>query len=313
MPIKMVRAIFWSLILLIPVMLYYNVQGRRPPQLNTSQELFQGITYERRARTSPRPVMFHIMTIDLQIPGVKPLVTPNASTIDPTRPQQLPTQARRTHDFLNEFGLQLAINANYFSKFREHTLWDFYPQSGDLVYVSGEAISNGDRYGVPRRYRPAICFRHPSTQGTYIAQIDLDGTCPSNTEQAVSGREVLVKNGVVRPKLSTQRNGKPYARTAVGVSQTGQTVWLVVVDGKQPAYSEGVSIAELAAVFEELGAERAIALDGGGSVTLAADVNAESTVLNAPIHTKWPMRERPVANHLGFYAQPIQAAQSLEP
>jgi hypothetical protein len=33
--------------------------------------------------------------------------------------------------------------------------------------------------------------------------------------------------------------------------------------------------------------------------------NNKPKLLNAPIHTKLPMRERPVANQLGFYADKL--------
>jgi exopolysaccharide biosynthesis protein len=96
---------------------------------------------------------------------------------------------------------------------------------------------------------------------------------------------------------------KPYARTAVAVDRTGETLWLAIVDGKQPLYSEGATLAELAQIFEQLGVDTALNLDGGGSATLVAKTTAKPILLNAPIHTKIPMRERPVANHLGFTSQ----------
>ncbi|NEQ96532.1 MAG: phosphodiester glycosidase family protein, partial [Cyanothece sp. SIO2G6] len=86
---------------------------------------------------------------------------------------------------------------------------------------------------------------------------------------------------------------------------TGQTLWLVIVDGKQPHYSEGMLLTELALLFESLGAEAAIALDGGGSSTLVIDHGSGPTLLNAPIQAKWPMTQRPIANHLGFKALPL--------
>lgn len=54
----------------------------------------------------------------------------------------------------------------------------------------------------------------------------------------------------------------------------------------------------------KLGADRAINLDGGGSTTLAITNSSNIKVINAPIHNKIPMNERPIANHLGFYALP---------
>ena len=79
---------------------------------------------------------------------------------------------------------------------------------------------------------------------------------------------------------------------------------MLVVDGKQPFYSEGVTLAELADFLISLGCDRALNLDGGGSSTLVVNKDNRVTVLNAPIHTKIPMRERPVANHLGFSISP---------
>ncbi|MEB3214068.1 MAG: phosphodiester glycosidase family protein [Leptolyngbyaceae bacterium] len=305
MSMKAIRYIALFLILLTPLILYYDAQGRRPLPISTEQDIFQGVHYERRVTASPRPSVIHIMTVDLWMDGVTPLVTPNPIAPAIAERQRVSIPAQKTHDFLEEFGLQVAINANYFGEFREHTVWDFYPRVGDRVYVGGEAISNGDRYGTPRESRPAVCFRRTLPVERYTAYIAFDGTCPSDTEQAVSGRDVLVEQGRPRLTFPDESPEKPYPRTALGSDRTGQKIWLVVVDGKQPLYSEGLTLTELAALFQELGAERAIALDGGGSATLAVGRNSKGVVLNAPIHTKWPMRERPVANHLGFYALPI--------
>ncbi len=100
-------------------------------------------------------------------------------------------------------------------------------------------------------------------------------------------------------------NDKPYPRTAVGLDKQGKTLLLVLIDDKQPLYSEGVTLKELADVLAGYGAYKALNLDGGGSTTLVVETPAGPRVLNAPIHTKIPLRERPIANHLGFYAQPI--------
>jgi hypothetical protein len=54
----------------------------------------------------------------------------------------------------------------------------------------------------------------------------------------------------------------------------------------------------------ELGAYKALNLDGGGSTTLVVADSGGTRSLNSPIHTRIPMRQRPVANHLGFYARP---------
>jgi exopolysaccharide biosynthesis protein len=77
-------------------------------------------------------------------------------------------------------------------------------------------------------------------------------------------------------------------------------VYLVVVDGRQPFYSQGATFQELAELLKDLGAHFAMALDGGGSSALViAGENGEAVVLNSPIDSYIPGRERPVANHFG--------------
>ncbi len=56
-------------------------------------------------------------------------------------------------------------------------------------------------------------------------------------------------------------------RTAVGVIGTNHLVF-VVVDGRSPGYSAGVTMPELARIMQDLGATTAYNLDGGGSATM---------------------------------------------
>ncbi len=68
--------------------------------------------------------------------------------------------------------------------------------------------------------------------------------------------------------------------------------WVVVVDGRQPDYSVGMTLPELAALFEALGVEEAINLDGGGSSVMVVDGAKVSRPSDAA-------GERPVVNALG--------------
>ena len=67
-----------------------------------------------------------------------------------------------------------------------------------------------------------------------------------------------------------------------------------------------MTLSELAGIAVELEADRALNLDGGGSSTLVIADSKGTKVLNSPIHTRVPTRQRPVANHLGVYAQSIE-------
>jgi hypothetical protein len=67
-------------------------------------------------------------------------------------------------------------------------------------------------------------------------------------------------------------------RTAVGVIDSNHLVF-VVVDGRSPGYSEGVSLTELGEIFQDLGATTAYNIDGGGSSTMYFD----GEVVNDPL------------------------------
>lgn len=279
-------------LVLSPLMFYGWRCLLRPSQTDMEQVLFRGIVYRRYPLLTPRPAMIHIVTIDLQTPGIKPLVTPGA-----LGSSNRETSARKTSEFLNEYKLQLAINASYFHHFYEKSPWDYYPHSGDPSYPIGDAISNGVRYSPPEPNKPVLCF---SAQNR--VQILKTEKCPEGTVHGVAGEELLVDGAqAIDNNLAED---KPYPRVAAAVNREGTKLWLIAVDGKQPLYSEGITIAELRKIVMDLGVYAALNLDGGGSTTLVMSTNQGSRVLNAPIHTRIPMRERPVANHLGFYALP---------
>jgi len=83
-------------------------------------------------------------------------------------------------------------------------------------------------------------------------------------------------------------------RTAVGTSRDGRRLFLVTVDGRQ-AFSQGVSLADMALILKRFGAWNAINLDGGGSTALAAD----GLTVSSP---GGDGAERPVADMLLVYS-----------
>lgn len=103
------------------------------------------------------------------------------------------------------------------------------------------------------------------------APLILSGGLPTaattDTPRTASGAEALSRG---------HRIGR-HPRTAIGVS--GTHVLLLVIDGRQPGWSAGVTLAELADIFLFFGATDAVNLDGGGSTRLAdatGDLNRPS-------------------------------------
>jgi hypothetical protein len=126
----------------------------------------------------------------------------------------------------------------------------------------------------------------------------------STVADAIGGGPVLVRDGapVYRSNeaFTTEQLVPRGPRTAVGQGADG-SILLVTTDGRQPGFSVGMTNFELAQTLVRLGAVRAMALDGGGSSTLAF----EGTVLNSPSDGK----ERAVSTALmlqyfGVYVPP---------
>lgn len=116
---------------------------------------------------------------------------------------------------------------------------------------------------------------------------------PQNIAWAIGGGPRLLREGRIsieceREGFSTAFRQTKHPRTAVGLKDDA-LLW-VVVDGRQPGYSEGMSLDELAEFLLNAGCKEALNLDGGGSSTLFV----RGAVVNRPSDG----RERPVANAL---------------
>lgn len=250
------------------------------------ERLFRGITYERRVTQSPRPLVIHIVTVDMQADGIKPLVTPPAN-----ESAERAVPARTTSEFLQQYDLQLAVNGDYFSPWFDAGPLGYAPKAGDLADPQGFAASNGKIYSDYSSEEVPIHILRTNR----VTIGDLTG----RVYMSVSGNTYLVRSNTVFP----QNDNNLQPRTAIGINQGGTKLTIIVVDGRQPGYSEGMTLTELAALFAELKVYTAVNMDGGGSSTLVVAGNdGTPRVLNSPVHGGIPGNERPVANHLGFYA-----------
>jgi hypothetical protein len=99
--------------------------------------------------------------------------------------------------------------------------------------------------------------------------------------EALGGGPELIRQGrpIFRPneEFGTYQLNRRHPRTAVGQRADGKIV-MVVVDGRRPGYSAGMTNFELAQTMMRLGAVTASALDAGGSSTMAFD----GRLLNRP-------------------------------
>ncbi|GAB6935030.1 hypothetical protein JCM14720_09510 [Calditerricola yamamurae] len=117
-------------------------------------------------------------------------------------------------------------------------------------------------------------------------------------ETAVGSHILLVDQGrSVNPVDPGVSSHSPHARAAVGIDRSGKKVWLVVVERSADGDSKGMTLPELANFFVELGAWKAINLDGGGSATMVVRRLAETnpTPLNESPYSGQGYRAVPTA------------------
>lgn len=103
---------------------------------------------------------------------------------------------------------------------------------------------------------------------------------------AIGGGPRLVVDG--KPMTGWKSPNQRHPRTALGWNK--EYVYLLVVDGRQPGLSVGMSFQEMADYFIKLGCTHAINLDGGGS----ASMSVFGQVVNSPSEGQ----ERAIANGL---------------
>lgn len=163
----------------------------------------------------------------------------------------------------NEFGIEYVITDN---KVTAKNPQDSPLQSGSIVLSahgkSAEALASlkvGDTVKITQ-----------SLGETFDKAVDALGAGP-----------MLVKDGKIFLTTKIEEFGSDVAggrapRTAVGLMKNGHVI-LVVVDGRQQ-HSRGMTLYELAAFMQELGADAAMNLDGGGSSEMV--INGET--VNSP-------------------------------
>ena len=263
----------------------------RPPAFSTKYELYPGVTYQRVVRYLPRAMIAHVIVIDRKEAQVSFLVTP------PDQVEGGSVKARTTSEFLNEFGVQIAINGDGFSPWWSRSPIDYYPHQGDPVTPLGFAAAFGKIYsdGLLQPTQEPTLYISRRNELTF-------NRAPGKVQHAISGDRMLLLSGNLVPDLD---DTTLQPRTAIGVNRNGRYVILMVVDGRQPFYSSGATFKELASLMKNFDAFFAMALDGGGSSTLVVQNPSGITqILNSPIDNYIPGRERPVANHIGVMIKP---------
>jgi exopolysaccharide biosynthesis protein len=185
-------------------------------------------------------------------------------------------------------GFEAAVSEETVVSTREEQGSSPIPHDGFVVSASGTAARETARLlrqGVPVRVD---------------APLRTDPVLGFAADTFLGGGPWLLRQGAPAPLA----DGEPYAegfralrhpRTAIGVRGDG-TILLVIVDGRQPGWSDGMTIEELTALMKELGCGEALNLDGGGSTTMIV----RDRVVNRPSDAAG---ERPVSDAVLVFAR----------
>lgn len=228
----------------------------------------------------------YALRVDLRAPGIEFYTAPHQGTLN--------TVASTTSSFVEKYGLQAAINANFFAPCCN--------AAAEEKTVLGLAVSDGNTVARP----DATPGQNAALLLTRLNQASIvettDGMDLSNVFNAVTGSGIIVQDGQnVGAQTPYGDGADPNPRTSVGLSKDGRYLYVVVIDGRQPGYSVGTKSVETAALMLAFGAYNAINLDGGGSTDLVVDNGHGATVVNRPSGGT----ERFDANQIGIRAWPL--------
>lgn len=252
------------------------------------------VTYQHIVRRDPN-YSIHLVRVDLADPRVAIHIArggPDPDGDGPWRTTLLPTSeiAEREH-------YDVAINGDFFAAQATKDV-----EGRNTGYVRGKpatpvgtAMTDGVLWHRSRTTRPYL-----EITCSNIAKIAEGGPADpidASAREIVGGGQIIVRGGRAIPFAGSKFAGTRHPRTAVGIDASGTQLTLLVVDGRQPELSVGMTLAELSEEMIRAGCATAINLDGGGSTTLVfRDAKSKKlAVLNSPSDSK----ERAVAEVLG--------------
>jgi len=251
---------------------------------NQWRPLFLGVEYTFGDVALPRKLKIHAVRIDLTEPTIKFKVTPSNGSA----PGEASSQT--TSQFLESQKCQVAINGSMFEPAQRF--------SGKPMEILGWSVSNGVEYSKIAKNLHSIGIDKDNNISYGRPAVTNSG----EVQHGLGGLWMVLQDG----ELTNDKERKLDPRTIIGSSKDSKYLFLVVIDGRQPGFSEGVHPVEAGRIMKELGAWNALNLDGGGSSTLVVENQiGMGVVVNRPCSPFLKGIQRPVANHFGVIAKEI--------
>lgn len=242
----------------------------------------------------------HVLRINLADPDIRLLPTPRHTNYVANFSE---TQGRTVSQFVKAYGVQVAVNANFFSP------EEYYLPEGTAMRVDGLSISEGNPVS-PANFSRAACVVFDAANVGRIIHTNWPAGPTNGVLNAIAGDYPVVVRGVNIGRQYLSQGSHIHGnnpRTALGLSQDGKTLFLLCIDGRQ-SHSTGAYDYETGAWMLLAGAYDAVNLDGGGSATMVRQSSTGLPVrLNYPSAVADSGKERTVGSHFGVYALPVPA------
>ena len=234
------------------------------------------------------------LRVDLADPDISLFTTPKC-----TNCSNLETVSENTSHFLEQYGVQAAINGGFYSSSSGPS--DTALGTPDDVYglaiCTGAVVSAANTAG----YVASMLFT-TNNQPIYLPT-NSPATNTTGIYTAISGNNALLLNGV-NLRAATPNDLDP--RTAIGISADRRYLFLMTIDGRDNAWSDGADFHDTGEWLLRFGASDGINVDGGGSTTMAmADCQGKSIRLNQSSFMKAYGRERNIGHNFGVRALPL--------
>ncbi len=164
------------------------------------------------------------------------------------------------------FGMQKMTQQATYEDYAGHKVWaginaDFYNMTSGvpqgILHKEGLALKTSVQDEVN------TFFAIKRDGKAVIGDQDDYALLKSDLLEAVGGRVMLLKDGTPLPQTDLRLE----PRTCIGVNEAGTKVYMLVVDGRNFHYSNGMNYDDLAQFMKAVGAYHSINLDGGGSST----------------------------------------------
>ena len=197
------------------------------------------------------------------------------------------TLTRRCYEFVLQ-NLSLPLKGKYSSRF---VVTGVNPRGNSIIPSNGVVLAIEPR--LANRWSKKI-----TKSASGVLEIGLIPKKWQTIQEGIGGNLRLLRNGQIEPELVEfgETRGRSAYRHSNGASRhprsalgfNDEKLFLIVVDGRQPGHSMGMTLYDMGSFFKDIGIKNAINFDGGSSSALWA----LGDIVNRPAHNY----ERPIFN-----------------